>query len=133
MNINLSSRVPLFALVGSCLALSSILAAAGHAQMNAYFQSDFTDMVYQKTATEKVMKTWGMPPAMPAAGKKTVVQSAIGPDGKLVNAVVTMSSGLKRWDDAALTAVKKAAPFSPLPASYKGNAVQVHWHFSVVP
>ena len=47
--------------------------------------------------------------------------------------LVTMKSGDKAWDDAALAAVKNGAPFSPLPAKYKGEALQVHWHFAVMP
>jgi len=66
-------------------------------------------------------------------GAKTVVQSVIAKDGKLASATVSMSSGSKEWDAAALSAVKKGAPFDPLPASYRYPSIEVHFHVSVVP
>ena len=38
-------------------------------------------------------------------------------------------SGLDAWDAAALDAVKKAAPFDPLPKNYSRPTVEVHFHF----
>ncbi len=56
----------------------------------------------------------------------------IGRDGKLVSAVVSMPSGAKAWDDAALAAVKKAAPFPPLPDSYSLSTLDAHFHVAWV-
>lgn len=113
-------------------------AAAGPAtkakpRLNVYFQSDFTDASYQKASFEKVLKSWAPPAALPAPGKKTVVQSSIGREGKLISALVTMKSGSTAWDAAALAAVRKASPFAPLPAAYKGPQLEVHWHFETQP
>ena len=70
---------------------------------------------------------------VPPVGKKTVVQAAILKDGSLATTEVSMSSGKKGWDAAALKAVKAAAPFDPLPAGFAYPSVQVHFHVSVVP
>ena len=109
--------------------------AAGQASLNVYFQSNLKDTAYQKKTFDRVAKAWKTPPAsqVPEVGKKTVVQSVISKDGKLVSAVVSMSSGKKGWDAAALAAVRSAAPFDPLPDSFAAPTIEVHFHVSVVP
>lgn len=109
--------------------------AAGRPSLNAYFQSNLTDAAYQKKTFEKVAKAWKTPVASQIAevGKKTVVQAVIKKDGKLVSALVSMKTGKKGWDEAALAAVKAAAPFDPLPGNYGASTIEVHFHFSVVP
>ena len=123
-----------FAILLAALAAGPAL-AAGRPSLNAYFQSNLTDTAYQKKTFDRVAKAWKTPDAsqVPDVGKKTVVQSVIAKDGKLVSAVVSMSSGKKGWDAAALTAVKTAAPFDPLPGNYGASTIEVHFHVSVVP
>ena len=108
--------------------------AAGRPSLKVYFQSTLNDAAYQKRTFEKVSKAWKAPPASeaPEVGKKTVVQAVIARDGKLVSAVVSMSSGKKGWDAAALSAVRKAAPFDPLPATYGYPTIEVHFHVAFV-
>jgi protein TonB len=108
--------------------------AAGRPSLNAYFQSTLKDAAYQKRTFDKVSKAWKAPAAadLPAIGKKTVVQAVIAKDGKLTSARVSMSSGKKGWDDAALKAVKAAAPFDPLPAGYNYPSLEVHFHVAFV-
>lgn len=109
--------------------------AAGQPSLNAYFQSNLTDTGYQKKTFDRVAKAWKTPAPsqIPEVGKKTVVQTVIAKDGKLVSAVVSMKSGKKGWDDAVLAAVRTAAPFDPLPAGFKPLSVEVHFHVGVVP
>jgi protein TonB len=109
--------------------------AAGRPSLNAYFQSNLKDTAYQKKTFDRVAKAWKTPAAsqIPEVGKKTVVQAVIAKDGKLVSAVVSMSSGKKGWDSAALAAVRSAAPFDPLPGSFRASTVEVHFHVSVAP
>jgi protein TonB len=109
--------------------------AAGRPSLNAYFQSNLTDTAYQKKTFDKVAKAWKTPAAadLPAIGKKTVVQAVIAKDGKLVSAIVSLSSGRKGWDTAVLKAVMSASPFDPLPAGFQPRSVEVHFHVSVVP
>jgi protein TonB len=109
------------------------LSGAGKPSLNAYFQKTLTDAAYQKKVFEKVARTWKAPASFPAVGKKTVVQAVITKEGKLASAAVSMESGAKAWDDAALASVTKAAPFGPLPAGYAYRSVEVHFHFAVVP
>lgn len=107
------------------------LHAAGKPSLNVYFQKTLTDTAYQKKVFDKVAKAWQMPAALPAVGKKTVVQAVISKEGKLASAMVSMTSSSTAWDDAALAAVKAAAPFEPLPAAYEYRSVEVHFHFAL--
>lgn len=109
--------------------------AAGRASLNVYFQSNLKNTAYQNRTFEKAVKAWRAPEAsqVPDVGRKTVVQAVIAKDGKLVSAVVSMSSGKKGWDAAALATVKSVAPFDPLPESYGASTVEVHFHVAVVP
>ena len=109
--------------------------AAGRPELKVYFQSNLTDAAYQKKTFDRVAKGWKAPGAsqVPDVGKKTVVQAVIGRDGALTSAVVSMKSGKKGWDDAALKAVASASPYDPLPAGFKPPSVEVHFHVSVVP
>jgi protein TonB len=109
--------------------------AAGRASLNVYFQSNLKNTAYQNRTFEKAVKAWKAPEAsqVPDVGRKTVVQAVIAKDGKLISAVVSMSSGKKGWDSAALATVKSAAPFDPLPEGYGASTIEVHFHVSVVP
>ncbi len=106
------------------------LAAAGRPQLQAFFQQDLSQQDYQQKVYSRVAGKWRQPGAKdtPALGRKTVVRAVIGRDGKLLSAEVSTESGSKRWDAAALSAVKKAAPFPPLPASFPLATLDAHFH-----
>jgi protein TonB len=103
--------------------------------LNAYFQSNLEDTSYQKKTFDRVAAAWKAPGAKdyPKPKSKAVVQAVISRDGKLVSAVVSMSSGSKKWDESVLSAVKRAAPFDPLPARFGFPSVEVHFHLSLQP
>lgn len=125
------SRLRLVLSVLAVLAVSPVaLAAGGHPQLQTFFQSNLSSASYQKKVYERVANKWRQPgpKQTPKVGSKTIVQAMIGKDGKLVTVSVASPSGSKAWDDAALAAVKKAAPFDPLPASYTSSTLEVHFH-----
>jgi TonB family protein len=97
-------------------------------RFTAYFTPAFTDAGYQKVAADKVLKAWKAP-AGATVGKKTVLIALIAQDGKLAGLRDHMSAGFKPWDDAAVAAVKAAAPFAPLPKSWSHPTLEVHFHF----
>ena len=107
--------------------------AAGRPSLNVYFQSTLKDPAYQKQVFRKVAGAWKAPASAPPVGKKCVVQAVISRDGRVQSALVSMESGLKAWDKAALAAVEKASPFPPLPASYDHKTLEAHFHVAVVP
>lgn len=110
------------------LALTLLLPAG---RFNAYFTPAFTDVAYEKAAAAKVLKAWKSAPGAPA-GKKTVLIVQIAKDGSLAGMREHLMTGFKPWDGAAIAAVKKAAPFAPLPKSWGYPTMEVHFHFEVV-
>jgi periplasmic protein TonB len=122
--------VALLALVAAPVAL----AAAGSPRLEAFFQSELKSTDYQQKAYSRVAGKWRQPgpKGRPALGRKTVVQAVIRRDGTLASAEVSTPSGSKAWDEAALAAVKKAAPFPPLPESYAISTLDAHFHVAWV-
>ncbi len=108
-------------------------AMAAKPNLRAFFASDFTDAAYQQKTFEKVGKAWKRPAEMPEAGSKSVVIATILRDGSLLERKLHHESGSKAWDEAAMNAVKAAAPLDPLPKSYPRTSVEVHFHFEVIP
>jgi protein TonB len=119
-------------LVGALLL--SVLAAAAPAPctplLQVYFAADFKDQPYQQTVYQRVAAAWLRPATSPKAGGKTVVIAIIARDGTIAPPIVNLKSDSEAWDAAALAAVKKAAPFEPLPKSYSQPSVEVHFHFA---
>lgn len=107
-----------------------LLTAAPQAQLNVYFQSTLADAGYQQKVFAQVASRWSMPAAKdaPPVGEKTVVQVLIDGNGKVLSAAVSMQSGSAKWDAAALAAVKRAAPFPPLPKSLGATSLEFHVH-----
>jgi periplasmic protein TonB len=128
-------RLTVMTLLGMLVTVPpSALAAGGRTEMQSYFQSTMQNKAYQDRAFARVAKNWRQPPAkqLPVPGKKTVVQTVIGKDGKLVSAKITLESGSPAWDAAVLGAIKKSAPFEPLPPDYGYPTVEVHFHVAWV-
>ena len=115
------------------LAASPFPVLAQRPSLNVYFQSTLKDAAYQKAVFAKVSAAWKAPKGLPAVGKKVVVQAVLARDGKVTSAHVSMTSGSKAWDDAALAAVKGGSPFAPLPSGYRYPTLEVHFHVSLVP
>lgn len=115
------------------LAVAATAVAEGRPSLNVYFQSTLKDASYQRAVFQKVAGTWQAPAASPAVGKKCVVQAVLSRDGRVQNAFVSMESGVKAWDKAALAAVEKSSPFPALPSTYEHKTLEAHFHFAVVP
>ena len=58
---------------------------------------------------------------------EVVVAFAVGSSGNVRSARVSRSSGVSSVDEAALQAIRKAAPFPPIPA----EAGRSTWEFSI--
>lgn len=115
------------------LALALVLmSAAPQAQVQVYFQSNLADAAYQQQVFGRVAKHWAMPRAKdaPKPGEKAVVQVLIDGSGKVLSAAVSTQSGSAKWDDAALAAVKGAAPFPSLPKSLGATTLEFHVHIT---
>jgi protein TonB len=107
-----------------------LLSAAPQAQLQLYFQNSLADAAYQQQVFNRVAKHWAMPAAndAPKPAAKTVVQVLIDGNGQLLSAAVSMQSGSAKWDEAALAAVKRGAPFPALPKSLGATSLEFHVH-----
>jgi periplasmic protein TonB len=126
---------PPFLLAPLLALLLPAIVLAQRPSLNVYFQSTLKDAPYQKKTFAKVSSVWKAPAssAVPKVGSKAVVQAVFERSGKLRTAIVSMSSGSKEWDAAALAAVRGAAPLDPLPSSYGYPTIEIHFHIAVVP
>ena len=102
---------------------------AGTPDLKTYPASDFKDAAYLQKMHQKVGASWKRPAETPKAPGKAVVIVTILRDGSLLESRLHMKSGVAEWDASALEALKKAAPFDPLPKSYPRTSVEVHFHF----
>lgn len=82
---------------------------------------------YMKRLQVKIRKNW-----KPPNGKKSktvIVLFKISKDGTLISPKIIQSSGIQALDDSAMEAVKKSAPFEPLPKEYKENDIDINFRF----
>ena len=84
---------------------------------------------YFETVRRQIRQHWAYPCVRNAASgacdylSATVrVQLALRPDGALAHVDVTSSSGSAIYDESAVTAIRRAAPFPPVPPD-----VMAHW------
>jgi len=119
-----------YAILGlAASALVAGLPSSAAPRLQVYFAADFKDSAYQQAAYKKVAAAWRRPATAPEPGGKAVVIAVIRRDGSAPGPALHYRSGSDAWDAAALDAVKKAAPFDPLPKSYSRPTVEVHFHF----
>lgn len=77
-----------------------------------------------------IYRAWAPPKGAAAAGELTAtVRFAIHRDGSVTGISVERSSGVGYFDQAAASAVRVAAPFSPLPHGYDEDQLIVHFGF----
>ena len=82
---------------------------------------------YMREVQWKIKKNWEPP-------KGTEPQSAVAlfkihKDGNVSNIQIIKSSGIKEYDDKAITAIQLTAPFRPLPQEYTQNSVDIQFTF----
>ena len=82
---------------------------------------------YMREVQWKIKKNWEPP-------KGTETQSAVAlfkihKDGNISNIQIIKSSGIKEYDDKAITAIQLTAPFRPLPQEYTQNSVDIQFTF----
>lgn len=124
----MNRALPILAAALTILPSQSPVAGAAP-QLKVFFAADFKDTVYQKKTYEKAASSWRRPADSPRPGAKAVVIAMIQKDGSVPEPVLHYKSGSDAWDAAALAAIRKAAPFGPLPKGYPRPSVEVHFHF----
>ncbi len=83
---------------------------------------------YMKNIQVKIKSNWE--PDKTADKSASVVMSyKIDKNGNLKSFQILKSSGSQQLDDSAVKALKKSAPFEPLPKSYSGDDIDVQFTF----
>jgi len=115
--------------LAAVLLLSGWSAFSGTPDLKSYPSSELSDGSYHKAVHQKVGAAWKRPDQPPKEGSKAVVIATILRDGSLMDARLHLKSGSDAWDRAAVDAVKRAAPFGPLPKNYSRTSLEIHFHF----
>ena len=76
---------------------------------------------YYDTLWNKIKDSWVLPGQADFSGMITVASVIIGSDGKLLDLSIEKGSGNGFFDASTLRAIRKSAPFPPLPAGYEGG------------
>lgn len=97
----------------------------GRPGIDAIREPDFGP--YMRELQRRIKMNWDPPKGNES--KRVVLLFKIAKDGRLLSCSVFKSSGLQNADNAALNAVKLAAPFRPLPPEYKGSSIDIQFTF----
>jgi TonB family protein len=84
---------------------------------------------YIKQLQERVRQQWI--PGQTQSSRRTVLHFTISRSGQVSNLQIAQTSGFNFTDEAAVGAVKRAAPFAPLPTAYTENYINIHFTFNI--
>jgi len=76
---------------------------------------------YYDTLWNMIKDSWVLPGQADFSGMITVASVIIGSDGKLLDLSIEKGSGNGFFDASTLRAIRKSAPFPPLPVGYEGG------------
>lgn len=82
---------------------------------------------YMKRLQRKIKNNWHPPKSNKS--RRVVILFKIAKKGEMVKYKILQSSGDKNIDAAAIKALKKSAPFAPLPRKFKGKSVDIQFTF----
>lgn len=86
---------------------------------------------YFKNNVEKQFdKCWRRPATTRSQKKSISIAFTLDPNGNVIKYKIVNSSGLKRYDDSAVKALYKAAPFGKFPPKYKGKTMSFQYAIS---
>lgn len=101
----------------------------GGARLTALNAPEIQYISYFAGIKRKIELVWGYPSGANGAEGDVVVDFVIGRNGRLENATLVRGSGHKALDDEAISAIRKASPFTPIPKEYKIANLQIRAHF----
>jgi len=91
-------------------------------------EQDIYSLAYMNRLQNKVKSNWILPHAQ--EGKKTVVVFDIDKNGNVSNSFISESSGDKEFDEVALSAISKSAPFENLSQDLNDEYIKINFVFS---
>ena len=132
----LFERSMAIAATGAGLIEDKTLSGQSLAERTLYIKNntrDFTQATYKDDLVRKA-RAFGQlfQRAVPAG--RLVMDVAIGPDGSLLSASITKSSGIAATDAEAIRILEQAAPFAPMPPAlakkYEVLHIELPWNFT---
>lgn len=120
------------ALLVAVLLSPAAWAAGSRMTLTTYFAVAFREQPWQKAVSKRVAAAFQVPPeaSIPKPGRKAVVIATVNRSGRVVATLPNLGSGSKEWDLEADRAVRTSSPFPPLPGSFDGQQLEVHFHFA---
>lgn len=82
---------------------------------------------YMMELQRRIKRRWNPPRGNES--KRVVLLFKVSKDGRLLSLKMEGTSGVPEADQAAIRAVKEAAPFRPLPAEYRGSDIDIQFTF----
>jgi|GEM_PF-2415993 len=92
-------------------------------------RQDVTIASYLEQLQQKVRQQWV--PGLTHTSRRTVLHFTVDREGEVNNLQVAQTSGSSDTDQAALSAVKRAAPFGSMPTSYRENHIDIEFTFKI--
>ncbi len=114
-------------------AQKSVAAEQSLSSANAYegLSSELFDLQfksYYNKVGAKIQSLWNYP-GEARKSLVTIVALEINKDGMLLDYRIEKKSGDRAFDDSALRAVKKGAPYPPLPVDYNEESLEIGFRF----
>ncbi|MGL4620571.1 MAG: energy transducer TonB family protein, partial [Chroococcidiopsis sp.] len=70
-------------------------------------------------------------PGMTQNSRSTVVFFTVTRSGQVTNLRIVRPSGSNTTDTAAISAIRRAAPFAPLPSGFAYNSLKISFTFNI--
>ncbi|WP_407885140.1 energy transducer TonB, partial [Scytonema sp. NUACC26] len=85
--------------------------------------------LYLEQLQQQVKQQWI--PGLTQYSRRTVLYFTISRSGRVTGLQVARPSGFDAIDEAAISAIQRAAPFAPLPTTYSENYLSIEFTFSI--
>jgi TonB family protein len=82
---------------------------------------------YLSLLQHRIRENWSPPDDK--QDKTAIAEYTIAKDGRLLNVTLKQATGNPAYDDEAINAIKRSAPFPPLPSAYNKDTIRVEFTF----
>ncbi|RAI14321.1 MAG: hypothetical protein DK841_01835 [Candidatus Melainabacteria bacterium] len=119
----------LLAIIGLLFAFGSIATAT---EYYSTIDEQLRHEYFENNVKNQIQKCWRRPATTRSQDKSISLVFTLDQNGNVVKARIAGSSGLKRYDDSAIKALYKAAPFGKFPPKYKGKTMSFQYVILVI-
>ncbi len=112
------------AVIGILLVFSSIATAT---EYYSTIDEQLRHEYFENNVKKQFIKCWRKPATTKSQDKSINIAFTLDKNGNVIEHRIIDSSGLKRYDDSAVKALYKAAPFGKFPPNYKGKTMSFQY------